>query len=69
MVCADPSPSSRRVSPKRWGEASEPPSGCDDLRVRAVVQRVLEASVTVDGEVVGQIDAPGLLVYLSLIHI
>ena len=36
--------------------------------MRAVVQRVLSASVTVDGSVVGAIDAPGLLVYLGVTH-
>ncbi len=36
--------------------------------MRAVVQRVLSASVTVDGEVVGGIDEPGLLVYLGITH-
>jgi D-aminoacyl-tRNA deacylase len=36
--------------------------------VRAVVQRVLSASVTVDDAVVGAIDAPGLLVYLGVTH-
>ncbi len=36
--------------------------------MRAVVQRVLSASVTVDGEVVGAIDEPGLLVYLGVTH-
>ncbi|MFC6152925.1 D-aminoacyl-tRNA deacylase [Nocardioides yefusunii] len=36
--------------------------------MRAVVQRVLSASVTVDGEVVGAIDGPGLLVYLGITH-
>src|SRR5690349_7954270 len=37
-------------------------------RMRAVVQRVLSASVTVDGAVVGAIDEPGLLVLLGITH-
>jgi D-aminoacyl-tRNA deacylase len=36
--------------------------------MRAVVQRVLAADVTVDGEVVGSIEGPGLLVYLGVTH-
>jgi len=36
--------------------------------MRAVIQRVLSASVTVDDEVVGAIDEPGLLVYLGVTH-
>jgi D-tyrosyl-tRNA(Tyr) deacylase len=36
--------------------------------MRAVLQRVTEASVTVDGEVVGAIDRPGLLVLLGVTH-
>ena len=36
--------------------------------MRAVVQRVLEAGVTVDGRTVGALDGPGLLVYLGVTH-
>ncbi|MFS3126825.1 D-aminoacyl-tRNA deacylase [Nocardioides sp. Bht2] len=36
--------------------------------MRAVVQRVSEASVSVDGKIVGKIDAPGLLVLLGITH-
>jgi len=36
--------------------------------MRAVVSRVSRASVTVDGEVVGAIDQPGLLVLLAVTH-
>jgi D-aminoacyl-tRNA deacylase len=36
--------------------------------VRAVVQRVREASVTVDGEITGRIDGPGLLVFVGVRH-
>jgi D-tyrosyl-tRNA(Tyr) deacylase len=36
--------------------------------VRAVVQRVSRASVTVAGEVVGQLGAPGLVVLLGVTH-
>ena len=36
--------------------------------MRAVVQRVLKASVSVDGTVVGRIDAPGLVVLLGVTH-
>jgi D-tyrosyl-tRNA(Tyr) deacylase len=36
--------------------------------MRAVVQRVSRASVTVDGRVVGEIDEPGLLVLIGITH-
>ncbi|MBS4753292.1 D-tyrosyl-tRNA(Tyr) deacylase [Nocardioides sp. zg-ZUI104] len=36
--------------------------------MRAVLQRVTSASVVVDGEVVGALDSPGLLVYLGITH-
>ncbi len=36
--------------------------------MRAVVQRVLSASVTVDGKVVGSVQEPGLLVLLGVTH-
>ena len=36
--------------------------------MRAVVQRALEASVSVDGEVVGALEAPGLVVLLGVTH-
>ncbi|HEX4685267.1 MAG TPA: D-aminoacyl-tRNA deacylase [Nocardioides sp.] len=36
--------------------------------MRAVVQRVSSASVTVAGSVVGSLSSPGLLVYLGITH-
>ena len=36
--------------------------------VRAVVQRASSASVSVDGKVTGQLDAPGLVVLLGVSH-
>lgn len=38
------------------------------MPMRAVVQRVSRASVTVDDEVVGAIDRPGLVVLLGVTH-
>lgn len=36
--------------------------------VRAVIQRASEASVVVDGEVVGKLDRPGLVVLVGVTH-
>lgn len=36
--------------------------------MRAVAQRVTQASVTVDGQVIGAIDEPGLLVLVGVTH-
>jgi D-aminoacyl-tRNA deacylase len=36
--------------------------------MRAVVQRVSQASVTVEGQIVGAIDEPGLLVLVGVTH-
>ncbi|HEY0539487.1 MAG TPA: D-aminoacyl-tRNA deacylase [Actinoallomurus sp.] len=36
--------------------------------MRAVVQRVSRASVSVDGQVVGEIDEPGLMVLVGVTH-
>lgn len=36
--------------------------------MRAVVQRVAEAQVTVDGEIVGSIEGPGLCVLVGVTH-
>src|SRR5881392_1355067 len=36
--------------------------------MRALLQRATSASVTVDGEVVGRIDEPGLVVLLGITH-
>jgi D-tyrosyl-tRNA(Tyr) deacylase len=36
--------------------------------VRAVVQRVLEAEVVVDGTILGRVDRPGLLVLIGVTH-
>jgi len=40
----------------------------EDVPVRAVVQRVTQASVTVDGQTVGAISEPGLLVLVGVTH-
>ena len=42
--------------------------GWDASAMRAVLQRVLSASVTVEGRVVGQVSEPALLVYLGVTH-
>jgi D-tyrosyl-tRNA(Tyr) deacylase len=38
------------------------------ILMRAVIQRVRSARVEVDGAVVGELSAPGLLVYLGITH-
>jgi D-tyrosyl-tRNA(Tyr) deacylase len=37
--------------------------------MRAVIQRVLTASVTVDGKIVGSFEQPGLVVLLGVTHV
>ncbi len=49
-------PDAARACPLRWPV------------VRAVAQRVTQASVTVDGQVIGAIDGPGLLVLVGITH-
>jgi D-tyrosyl-tRNA(Tyr) deacylase len=63
------------VVPREVLPEEDPICGDDPPRVgrhpctmRAVIQRVLSASVRVDGEVVGELDRPGLLVYLGVTH-
>ena len=41
---------------------------CKHADVRAVVQRVTEAQVSVDGEIIGAIDRPGLAVLIGVTH-
>lgn len=36
--------------------------------MRAVLQRVLSARVVVDGKIVGEVEGPGLLVFLGVTH-
>jgi D-tyrosyl-tRNA(Tyr) deacylase len=43
-------------------------SAGNDASMRAVVQRVSSASVTVDGDIVGAIDRPGLAVLVGVTH-
>jgi D-aminoacyl-tRNA deacylase len=43
-------------------------ASCQSDLVKAVVQRVLSASVTVDDVVVGSLASPGVLVYLGVTH-
>lgn len=59
------------VGALRWLRGSRRRSTCEvrqTVGVRAVIQRVLRASVSVEGEVVGAIEGPGLLVYLGVTH-
>jgi D-tyrosyl-tRNA(Tyr) deacylase len=41
---------------------------CQDVDVRAVVQRVTQARVVVSDDIVGQIDRPGLVVLVGVTH-
>ena len=54
--------------PVKLPTAGSSTHACDPDRMRAVVQRVLSASVTVDGSVSGRIDGPGLLAYVGVTH-
>jgi D-tyrosyl-tRNA(Tyr) deacylase len=58
----------RVCAPRGTGRRAIPGPSCDDHRVRAIATRVSSASVTVDGEVVGRIDRPGLLVLVGATH-
>jgi len=40
----------------------------EDFPMRAVIQRVVTASVAVDGKVVGKLEGPGLVVLLGVTH-
>lgn len=51
--------------PRRRGHCSD---WRDGTVMRAVLQRVNEASVTVDGAVVGQLGSPGVVVLLGVTH-
>jgi D-tyrosyl-tRNA(Tyr) deacylase len=50
------------------GRRAIPARACNDQRVRAIASRVTSAQVTVDDEVVGRIDQPGLLVLVGATH-
>ena len=52
----------------RGSRQARPPGARQTVGVRAVIQRVLRASVSVEGEIVGAIEEPGLLVYLGVTH-
>src|SRR4028119_611517 len=47
---------------------AESTHGREDMRMRAVVTRVLEADVVVDGRIVGALPEAGLLVLLGVTH-
>ena len=59
---------SDRLNPSEDAEFGHGDSAGDNALVRAVVQRVLRASVTVDGTVVGGFDEPGLLALVGVTH-
>src|SRR5699024_8407895 len=50
------------------GACAGPDGARAGLSVRAVLQRVTRASVTVDGEVVGEIDRPGRVALVGATH-
>lgn len=41
---------------------------CDDLPMRAVIQRARDASVTVEGEIVGSFTGPGIVLLVGVTH-
>ncbi len=57
------------VGARPAGRASGPQPGVRESHpVRVVVQRASEASVTVDGAVVGKLPAPGLVILVGVTH-
>ena len=66
-------PTSASRTPRSWATASRsarssPSASRSEPLVRAVLQRVSRAAVTVDGEVVGELTRPGLLALVGVTH-